>query len=45
MKIKKYKKIIASIVLIFMIVNQFGGVFAASIGETKDLVSLRRMWK
>ncbi len=40
MKINKSKKIISSLILIFMIVSQLGGVFAASIGETKDLVSL-----
>ena len=40
MKINKSKKIISSLILIFMIVAQLGGVFAASIGETKDLVSL-----
>lgn len=40
MKINKCKKIISSLILIFMIVSQLGGVFAASIGETKDLVSL-----
>lgn len=40
MKSKKTQKIISSILLIFMIISQFGGVFAAQIGETKDLVSL-----
>ena len=40
MKVNKYKKIISSLILVFMIVSQLGGVFAASIGETKDLVSL-----
>lgn len=45
MKSKKGQKIISLILLLFMIVSQFGGVYAAQIGETKDLVSLRRMWK
>ena len=40
MKVNKYKKLISSLILVFMIVSQLGGVFAASIGETKDLVSL-----
>ncbi len=40
MKINKSKKIISALILIFMIASQLGGVFAASIGETKDLVSL-----
>ena len=40
MKTKKGQKIISSILLIFMIVSQFSGVFAAQIGEIKDIVSL-----
>lgn len=40
MKTKKGQKIISSILLIFMIVSQISGVFAASIGEIKDIVSL-----
>ena len=40
MKRKISQKIISSILLLFMIVSQFGGVFAAQVGETKDLVSL-----
>lgn len=40
MKTKKGQKIISSILLIFMIVGQLSGVFAASIGEIKDIVSL-----
>ena len=43
MKSKKGQKIISAILLVFMIISQFGGVYAAQIGETKDLVSLRRM--
>lgn len=40
MKTKKGQKIISSILLIFMIVSQISGVFAAQIGEIKDIVSL-----
>ena len=40
MKRKISQKIMSSILLLFMIVSQFGGVFAAQVGETKDLVSL-----
>lgn len=40
MKSKKSQKIISSILLIFMIVSQFGGVFATSVGQVEDLVSL-----
>ena len=40
MKSKKGQKIISAILLVFMIISQFGGVYAAQIGETEDLVSL-----
>lgn len=40
MKRKVGQKIISSVLLLFMIVSQFGSAFAAQIGETKDLVSL-----
>lgn len=40
MNFNKSNKIISSIVLVFMLLSQFGGVFATSIGETEDLISL-----
>ncbi len=40
MKTRKSQKIISTILLIFMIIGQLNNVFAAQIGETKDLVSL-----
>ena len=38
---KKSKRIISAILILFMIVGQLSNVFAATIGETKDLVSKR----
>ncbi len=40
MNLKKSNKIISSIVLVFMLLSQFGGVFATQIGEVENLISL-----
>lgn len=40
MKLVKNKKIISTILLVIMMISQLSSVFAASVGEKKDLVSL-----
>ena len=37
---KQSKRVISAILIVFMIIGQLSNVFAATIGQTKDLVSL-----
>ena len=42
---KQSKRVISAILIVFMIIGQLSNVFAATIGQTVDLVKSWRMWK